>query len=168
MSAEDEERFQLHNIYWMCGKLFGVGDNKVRDYCHITGKLRGSAHWSCNINFKLTKKIPVIFHDLRGYDSYLIMQGIGKFDVKVNIIANGLEKYMASTINKNLVFVDSMLFMNSTLDSLVKNLLYNDFKNLSEEFGSEFLKLVKQKGVWTVLKSFLKINYLINVNFLVL
>ena len=82
MSAEDEERFQLRNICWICEKLFDVGDNKVRDHCHITGKYRGSAHWSCIINFKLTKDVPVIFPNLKGYDSHLIMQEMGKFNVK--------------------------------------------------------------------------------------
>ena len=60
-------------------------------------------------------------HNLRGYDSYLIINEIDKFDVKVNVIPNGLEKYMAFTINKNLVFIDSMQFTNSCLDALVKN-----------------------------------------------
>ena len=46
---------------------------------------------SCNINLGLTKKIPIIFHNLRGYGSHLIMQDIGKFDEKVNVIPNGLE-----------------------------------------------------------------------------
>ena len=74
MSAEDEEMFQLSNIYWIIDKLFDVGDDKVRDHCHITGKYRGSAHWSCNINLKLTEKVPVIFHNLKGYDSHLIIK----------------------------------------------------------------------------------------------
>ena len=59
MSAE-EERFEISNNSWICDKLFDFGDNKVRDHCHITGKYRGSAHWSSNINLKLTKNIPVI------------------------------------------------------------------------------------------------------------
>ena len=49
------------------------------------------------------------------------MQEIGKFDVKISAIPNGLERYMAFIINKNLVFINSMQFMNSSLDSLVKN-----------------------------------------------
>ena len=53
----------------------------------------------------MTKKIPLVFHNLKGYDSHLIMQEIGKFNVKVNVIPNGLEKYMAFTINYNLVFI---------------------------------------------------------------
>ena len=60
----------------------------------------------------------------------------------------GQKKYMAFTINKNLVFIDSMQFMNSRLDSLVKNLSDNDFKCLSEEFSGELLESVKEKGVY--------------------
>ena len=76
------------------------------------------------------------------------MQEIGKFDGKISVIPNGLEKYMAFTINKNLFFIDSMQFTNSILDALVKNLSDNDFKYLSREFIGEQLKLVKQKAVY--------------------
>ena len=100
-------------------------------------KYRGAACWIYNINLKLTKKIPVIFYSLRGYDSHLTIKKISKFDVKVSVIRNELEKYMAFTINTNLVFIDSMQFMNSK--EFIKN---------SEEFSGEFLKLVKQKGVY--------------------
>ena len=55
---------------------------------------------------------------------------------------------MASTINRNLVFIDSIQFMNSSLDEFVKNLSDNDFKYLSQEFGGELLELVKKKGVY--------------------
>ena len=125
-----------------------LGDDKVRGHCHITGKCRGAEHWSCDINLKLTKMIPVIFHNLRSYDSHLIIKEISKCDVKVSVIPNGIDKCMAFTIHTNLVFIDSMQFMNSSLDSFVKNLLDNDFKYLSEEFSGEFLKLEKQKGVY--------------------
>ena len=78
----------------------------------------------------------------------------------MSVVPNALEKYMAFTINKNLVFIDSMQFMNSSLDSLVKNLSDNDFKYLPEEFSA---KLSKEKEyifmkIWTVLKGFLKIK----------
>ena len=123
-------------------------DNKVRDHCHITGKYRGVAHYGCNTNLKITKKVPVIFHNLKGYDSHLIFKELSKFSVKISVIPNGLEKYMAFTLNKNLLFIDSMLFMNSSLDKLVKNLSDKDFKCLSEEFSNEKLKLVKEKGIY--------------------
>ena len=65
MSAAEEERFQLSNICWICGGLFDVSDEKVKDHCHVTGKYRGVTHWSCNIHLKMSKKIPLIFHNLR-------------------------------------------------------------------------------------------------------
>ena len=55
-------------------------DIRVRDHCHITGKYRGSAHQECNLQLRVNPeevKIPVIFHNLRGYDSHFIMQEIG-------------------------------------------------------------------------------------------
>ena len=73
-------------------------------------------------NFQLTKKVPVIFHNLRGYNSHLIFCELNKFDVKIRVIPNGLEKYMAFFLNKNLFLIDSMQFMNSSLDKHVKNL----------------------------------------------
>ena len=148
MSAKDEERLQLSNICWICDRLFDVADEKVRDHCHITGKYRGAAPWSCNVNPKMSKKVPVIFHNLRGYDSHLIIKEMGKFDVKVTVVPNGLEKYMAFTINRNFSFVGSKQFINSSVDSLVKNLMDEDFKYLSEECNGEFLRLVKQKGLY--------------------
>ena len=53
---------------------------------------------------------------------------------------------MSFTLNKDIIFIDPMLFMNSSLDKLVKNL--NDFKYLSEAFNREQLNLVKRKGVY--------------------
>ena len=132
----------------ICDKLFDVGDDKVRYYCHATRKCAGSAIWSSNVNLKLTKNVPVIFHNLRGYDSHLIIQKINKSDVKLNVIPNGLEKYMAFTINNDLVLIQSMQFMNSNLNKLVKHLSNNDFGYLSQEFSGNFLELVKQKGVY--------------------
>ena len=108
MSVDEEERFHLANSCWICNKLFDVGDEKVRDHCHVTEKSGGAAHFSCNANCELSKKVSVIFHNLRGYDSHLIIKEISRFDVKISVIPNGLEKYMAFTINRNLVFIDSM------------------------------------------------------------
>ena len=93
----------------------------------------------------MTKKGPVIFRNLKGYGSRLIFNEPDKFDVKITVILNGLKKYMKFFLNKNLVFIDSMQFMNSSLDTLVKNLSDEDSKYLVEEFGSENLELLKQK-----------------------
>ena len=130
MSEEDKESFLLSNKFSICDKLFDAGDNKVRDHCYVTGKGRGSVRWSIILILGWLKKVPVIFHNLRNYDSHSIMQEIGKFDVKVNLMPNHLEKYMTFTINNNLVIIGNMQFMNSGLDALVKNLSKVDVKYL--------------------------------------
>ena len=91
MSAEEEEQSERSEICWICDNI--IDDNKVRDHCHITGKYRGAAHWNCDINLKISKKLPIIFHNLRGYDSHLIFKELSKFNCNINVIPNGLEKY---------------------------------------------------------------------------
>ena len=73
------------------------------------------------------------------------MQELGKFNLKRNVIPNGLEKYMSFSINNKLSFIYSFEFLSSSLDSLVKNLKKDDFKYLSQEFDNNVLDLVKQK-----------------------
>ena len=150
MSAEEEEMFQNACSCWICGKLFDLMDEKLPDHCHISGKFRGAAHFSCNANFKISKNVPVVFHNLKGYDGHLIMKELSNFDVKIDVIPCGLETYMAFIINRWLVFIDSMQFMNSSLDALVGNLSSNDFKCLSGAFVNDRakLELIKCKGVY--------------------
>ena len=95
MTEQEEEQFQSSNICWTCEKLIDDDDEKVRNHCHITSKFRGTIHWSCNINLQIIKKVLVIFHNLKGYDSHLIFCELNKFDVKIDVIPNRLEKYMA-------------------------------------------------------------------------
>ena len=77
------------------------------------------------------------------------MKELSNFDVKIDVISCGLEKYMAFIVNRWLVFVDSMQFMNSSLDTLENNLSDDDFKCLSRAFGDdEQFELVKCKGVY--------------------
>ena len=78
MSEEEEYLFQQSSSCWICGKLIDNNDEKVRDHCHVTGKFRGAAHWDYNINFQLTKGIPVIFHNLEGCDSHLVFSVLHK------------------------------------------------------------------------------------------
>ena len=73
---------------------------KVRDRDYRTGKYRGSAHSNFNNNLKLTKKVPVIFHNLKDYDG----QETDKFNAERSVMSNGLDKYMAFTINKKFGF----------------------------------------------------------------
>ena len=64
---------------------------------------------------------------MRGYDSDLIFSELNKFNVKISVIPNGLEKYMAFFLSRNLVFIDIMQFLNSSLDKLFKKLVGSRF-----------------------------------------
>ena len=91
MSEKEDGQFRLSNTCWICEKLIDDDDEEVRDHCHVSDKYRGAAHWSCNINLQLTKKVPVIFHNLRGYDRHLICDELENIDVEIDVISNGLK-----------------------------------------------------------------------------
>ena len=123
MTNKDNEDLENSTKCWVCDNDYIDTDVKVRDHCHITGKYRVSPHRDYNIDVKLNHKIPVVFHSLKNYDSHLVMQELGKFNLKINVISNRLEKYMGISINSKLSFIDSFEFLSSSLDSLVKNLI---------------------------------------------
>ncbi|GET50790.1 hypothetical protein RIR_jg27311.t2 [Rhizophagus irregularis DAOM 181602=DAOM 197198] len=109
---------------WICRNP--LDGNKVRDHCHITGRYRGAAHRGCNLDLSIKPRemhIPVIFHNLSGYDGHIIMQGIGAMECEDDIdpIPYNMEKYMAFKLG-SLRFIDSLQFMKSSLDKLASNL----------------------------------------------
>ena len=132
----------------------------MRDHCHITGKYRGSAHEGCNLKLKISPhniKIPVIIHNLKGYDSHLTMQYIGQIikdenkriaqeneenkkntkfipKMELKVIAQNSEKYMAFYLGKHLIFLDSFQFMSSSLEKLAANLPEDKFFYTKEYF----------------------------------
>ena len=165
MTENDELCFKLMDGCHICGKRYTEKDVHVRDHCHITGKFRGSAHQECKLRLTIKPediKIPVIFHNLQGYDSHFIMQQIGEIaknhaynnkkgeeqHLKINAIPNNMEKYMAFMFGKHVVFLVSFQFMSSSLDKLVSNLPKESFKYTSEEFTGKKLSLMSQKGVY--------------------
>ena len=100
------------------------------------------------ISLKVNHKIPAAFHNLKNYDFLFIMQELSKFDLKISVITNGLEKYMSFTNNNKLCFIGSFQFLISSLDGLGKNLNKDDFKYISQEFDNCVLDLDKQKGFY--------------------
>ena len=137
----------------------------VRDHCHLTGKYRGAAHNMCNLKFRLPKFYPVIFHNLSGYDSHLFIKNLGKSEGKIDCIPNNEEKYISFTkhilvdkfidkegeeveVKRKIRFIDSFKFMATSLDSLVKNLPKDSFKNITEFYEGDELKLLLRKGVF--------------------
>ena len=165
MTKENEEEFQKADECHICNKKYTADDIRVRDHCHITGKYRGSAHQECNLQLRLNPdkiKIPVIFHNLRGYDSHFIMQEIGaivkdyeytnkdgkKCQMNINAIPNNMEKYMAFMLGNHLTFLDSFQFMSSSLEKLVGNLPKESLKYTSKIFKGTKFDLMVRKGVY--------------------
>ena len=165
MTKEDEKEFKKAKECHICNKKYINEDIKVRDHCHITGKYRGSAHQECNLKLTVNPeevKIPVIFHNLRGYDSHFIMQEIGaivknhaytnkkgeKCQMNINAIPNNMEKYMAFMLGNHLTFIDSFQFMSSSLEKLVSNLPRKLFKYTSQVFEGDEFDLMVKKGVY--------------------
>ena len=129
MTKKEDEDLENSTKCWICDNVHVEDDVKVRDDCHITGKYTGSANRDCNINVKLNHRIFIVFHNLKNYDSQLIIKEPDKLNLKKKFIPNGLEKYMTFNINNKLVFIDTFQFFQffSALDNLVKNLGKNDF-----------------------------------------
>ena len=177
MTEVDEQHFKTMDGCHICGEKYTDKDVRIRDHCPITGKFRGSAHQECNLKLRIKPenlKIPVIFHNLRGYDSHFIMQQIGeiankhgytnnkgeKQDLNINAIPNNIEKYMAFMSGNHLTFIDSFQFMSSSLDKLVSNLPKDDLIYTSKAFKGKRLDLMSQKGVYpyNYMDSFEKFN----------
>ena len=114
LSDDEELDFQNATHCAKCNKAFNSNDKKHRDHDHYTGKYRGACHDSCNINNNhKNMKIPVVFHNLKGYDGHMIIQALSVLKnntSQISLIAQNMEKYMSFSF-RNLKFIDSMNFM---------------------------------------------------------
>lgn len=107
MTEEDEKKFKDTTICSICGETFTSAAGKARDNDHLSGNFRGAASSDCNLNFQQPTFIPVFFHNLRGFDCHLLMQGVGFFkNKKINVIPNNMEKYVSFSLGF-LRFLDS-------------------------------------------------------------
>ena len=150
----------------ICYKPFTLKDPKVRDHCHYTGLYRGPAHSLCNLRYKIPSYIPVLFHNLSGYDAHLFIRELGAHASDMEVIVRNKEDYISfsikvpvdSYIDKNgeekdklieLRFIDSFKFMFSSLDFLTKNLVRGGKKLFGFEDYSELqYGLLTRKGVY--------------------
>jgi len=130
MTANDRRAFADATDCHICDEA--LNNDRVHDHFHITGKYRGAAHSACHINLRIypnKTKVPVVFHNLRGYDRQLIMSALGKSEAiegqKISCIPNNMEKYMAFSVGQ-LQFIDSLHFMSSSLGRLASNLQTED------------------------------------------
>lgn len=144
-----------NTICHICEKsLEGVDSSKIAiDHCHLTGKIRGRTHRTCNILYSLPKFIPVVFHNLSGYDSHLFIKQLAKSGTgSIHCIPHNKKKYISfnEKIGKySLRFIDSFKFMSTSLQKLVNNLQPNQFKILPKFIHTpDMMKLLTRKGVF--------------------
>ena len=163
MRADDWRDFKTATKCFICGKDFKEGDKKVRDHCHFTGKYRGCAHDDCNLQFSMRYyKIPVFLHNLKNYDSHLIIERANELSerVKIDVIALNSENFITFAF-QNICFKDSFSFLSSSLDKLVKLSKYKDNEKKKDwqknfkfsqrnpyESNDEVLDLLTDKGVY--------------------
>ena len=133
----------------ICNQL--LGGDKVRDHCRIVGTYRGPAYSRCNLAYRISKsewKLPVVMHNLKGYDGHLIVKALKSEFGEARVIPQNIEKYLSITVGR-LKFIDSLQFTPQSLDSLVKTFEVDDLKHVREEFPIQHeFELIKRKGVY--------------------
>ena len=166
LTEEDRKRYITSDICHICENPFKEESNrKVRDHCHFTGKYRGAAHNACNLNCRKPLLLPVIFHNLQGYDAHLFIKQLAKLDGDLTTIPATEERYISFSkkikvdeytskktnelvsLNFEIRFLDSFKFMQTSLANLVGNLQSEDFISTKNVFGNN-TKFLTRKGVY--------------------
>ena len=109
----------------------------------LHGFFRGAAHNNCNVKYRIPDHIPIVFHNLNGYDAHLFIKELVKrfnkndigviaenkekyirFNVKINVKLAGVSNKDGTVVCRNiqLRFIDSCRFMALGLDKLASNL----------------------------------------------
>jgi hypothetical protein len=147
MSKNNENNFRYSEQCYICNGEFTKSNYKVKDHCHRTGEYRGAAHTRCNINYFNNRYLLVVFHNLRGYDSHLILKEAFEIcgtDKNIGAVPNSMEKFMTFNVG-DVKFIDSFQFMASSLETLAKNLItkstdkYEKFDNMQKHFNADEL-----------------------------
>ena len=163
LTKEEKILFSKEKFCHIC--KMELENDKVRDHCHFTGKYRGAAHNSCNLQCRKPMILPVIFHNLQGYDAHLFIKQLACLPGELNCIPSTEEKYISFSkkikvseykskrtgemvsLNFEVRFIDSLKFLQSSLANLVKNLKPEDFLNTKKIFEKN-VDLLTRKGVY--------------------
>ncbi|XP_023314539.1 uncharacterized protein LOC111693627 [Trichogramma pretiosum] len=155
-TSVEKVKFEKAEICHICKRGFTEKDIKVRDHSHFTGEYRGAAHSKCNINYRDVRFVPVIFHNLSGYDSHLFIREVATgFPGRVWVLPQTKERYISfvkfmEDQRLSFRFIDSFKFMASSLDKLAKNLKQQP--TLRKVFGQDYngaqIDLLTKKGVF--------------------
>ena len=87
------------------------------------------------MQLRLPKKLPIIFHNLQGYDGHISFKELNNFDVDTDAISKGIDKYMGIIVNRDITFIDSLQLYHGSLDTLASNLDNEDFKHLTQNLA---------------------------------
>ena len=164
INQKQYKEYKKSTVCHICKKEL-LPEDKVCDHCHFTGKYRGPAHRNCNLKCRKPMIIPVIFHNLQGYDAHLFIKQLSKIKGDFTCIPSTEEKYISFSkkvkvdeyqnkdgktvsLNFELRFIDSFKFLQTSLANLVKNLQPDDFVNTKEIFKGEQVDLLIRKGVY--------------------
>ena len=166
LTKEQLKEYNKASKCHICFRQFGDTQRKVRDHCHYTLMYRGAAHYGCNLRYKIPSYIPVVFHNLAGYDAHLFIRELAKYTKDMGVIAKNtkdyisfsikveVDKYVAKEENGKykeleLKFIDSFKFMSSSLDSMVNNLAKRNHKFLGfEKYNDKQRELLIRKGIY--------------------
>ncbi|XP_075162933.1 uncharacterized protein LOC142235565 [Haematobia irritans] len=167
LTPEENEDFDRSIYCHICEQE--IGEDKVQDHCHLTGKYRGAAHSNCNLQYKIPHFIPIFFHNFSSYDCHLFVKDLVECEGETTVIPLNKEVYIAMSnfipMDQNyrleLRFLDSFRFMSASLDSISRNLSDDMFHNTKIHFPqpADFL-LMKRKGVfpYDYISSFQKLS----------
>ena len=170
LTKEEEKDFQSASFCHICEEELFIEKKtnkfvKVKDHCHFTGEYRGAVHNQCNLLCRKPLLLPVIFHNLQGYDAHLFIKKLGRVQGDLFSIPSTEEKYIIFSkfipidqyySKKNekvkfrkfeIRFIDSFKFLQTSLSNLVSNLQPTDFTNLQKNIKFHH-SLLTRKGVY--------------------
>lgn len=156
-TKEQTNEYKFATECYICKQL--LFDDKVLDHDHITGEYRGACHQLCNLLYRICPFVPVVFHNLTGYDCHLFIKELANYEGDIKIIPKTKEKYLSVTKylpvhtkskhSMQIKFIDSFQFLSCSLDTLSKNLSDSDLNRLSNEFPEyEKFVLMRKKGIY--------------------
>ena len=173
LTHSEQISFDKAETCHICKKelLTDNGVDKVRDHCHFAGQYRGAAHNSCNLQCRKPMILPVIFHNLQGYDAHLFIKQLACLPGGLNCIPSTEEKYISFSkkikvdeyksrrtgemvsLYFEIRFIDSLKFLQTSLANLVGNLQPDDFHSTKEIFreteqSEVAVDLLTRKGVY--------------------
>ena len=161
LTKQEQESFNKAETCHICSKE--LQSDKVRDHCHFTGQYRGAAHKSCNLQCRKPLILPVVFHNLQGYDAHLFIKQLSGLKGELNCIPSTEEKYISFSkkikvdeykskrtgemvsLNFEIRFIDSFKFLQTSLANFVENI--DDFHN-TKEIMKVHINLLTRKGVY--------------------